>query len=187
MTECDLMRELRKEANRVIIDTEYTGRQHMLCARRWRCLNIWLGVPGRLVAAVASGGAGLSVLLGWEVVATALLAFLGAITSGVYSFFRPDEQELRHSAKGAECIALRNEARRFMNIDLKSQLSLDTLTDRAKTIAKRYDVLRGKEPTGLPGWTYERVKKEIAAGNYNYEDDPLWLIETGQQGESSGY
>lgn len=174
MTDEDLIREIRKEANRVLIDAEYTGRQHMLYANRLRCLNMWLGIPGPLIGAAASGGAALSVLLGWAGVWTATLAFLGAITAAIYSFFRPDEQAIRHSAKGAACIAIRNEARRFMNIDLLTGVSIEILTDRVRDLGSRYDALRGQEPTGLPGWTYPRIREQIAAGNYNYEDDALW-------------
>lgn len=62
---------------------------------------------------------------------TALLAFAGALAAAVRLFFRPDEQASAHSGKGARYITLRDDARRFGNIDTGSELSLDALTDRA--------------------------------------------------------
>ena len=176
MTDGCLRRELHREANRVLIDAEYTGRQHMLCARRWRMCAVFMGLPSTIIAVAASSGAALSAIVGFEVWATALLAFLGAIASAVRQFFQPDEQADRHGTKGAECIAIRNEARRFMHIELRSQLSLDALTDRIQTLARRYDALRSQEPKELPEWTYKSVKAEIAAGNYSYENDQLWTV-----------
>ncbi len=45
--------------------------------------------------------------------------------------------------------APRNEARRLMNIDLHSSLSLDTVTDRMRMLGTRYEALRSQEPTQL--------------------------------------
>lgn len=36
MTDEELRAELHREANRVLIDAEYTGRQHMLVGQHWR-------------------------------------------------------------------------------------------------------------------------------------------------------
>lgn len=61
-----------------------------------------------------------------------------------------------------------------MKIDLNSNLSLDALTDRVRLMDSRYDALRAQEPLQLPGWAYPRVKSDIEAGRYGYENDPLW-------------
>ena len=174
MSDGYLRRELHREANRVLIDAEYTGRQHMLYARWWRSWAVFMGLPSTIFAVAASSGAALSAIVGLEAWVTALLALLGAMAGAIRQFFQPDEQAVRHGAKGAECIAIRNEARRFMKIELRSQLSLDALTHRVQTLASRYDALRSQGPTDLPAWTYKQVKAELAAGNYSYENDQLW-------------
>ena len=185
MTDADLLREFHREANRILIDAEYTGRQHMLYARRWRRHSVWMGLPTVVVAAVTSAAAALSALLGGEAVVTAALALLSALSSAVRLFFQPDEQAARHGTKGEEYVTVRNEARRFMNIDLRSPLSSDTLTDRLRTLGSRYDALRSRGPTGLSEWTYVQARAEIAAGNYDYEADQLWsdYDPTGQRAE----
>lgn len=172
--EKDLRDALRDEANRILIDAEYTGRQHMEMGRWWRQRATWIGLPTALIAAAASGGAGLSALLGWGTALTVFLGFAGAIAGAVRAFFRPEEQAEAHATKGAACLAIRNDARRFMNIDLRSGASLDALADRVKSLGGKYDSLRGQEPLHLAQWTYPKVKAQIEAGNYDYENDRLW-------------
>jgi hypothetical protein len=172
--EQDLRQALRDEANRVLIDAEYTGRQHMEMGRWWRRRSTWIGLPSALIAAAASGGAGLSALLGWGTALTVVLGFAGAIAGAIRAFFKPEEQAEAHAAKGAACIAIRNDARRFMNIDLRSSTSLDALTDRVRLLGGKYDALRAQEPLHLAEWTYPKVKAQIEAGNYDYEHDRLW-------------
>ncbi len=174
MTDSELRRELHQEANRVLIDAEYTGRQHMLYARRWRLWAVWMGLPSVVVAALASGAAGVTALLGIDAWVTAVLALLGASVGAVRSFFRPEEQAARHGIKGEECITIRNRARLLMNIELRLPLSFDALAERVQTLRSTYDALRSREPTGLPEWTYRKVKQEVTAGNYDYENDRLW-------------
>ena len=174
MSDDRLRRELHREANRVLIDAEYTGRQHFYYSRRWRQYAVLMGLPSTIIAAATSSGAALSALLGSEAWVTALLAFCGAVASAVRVFFQPDEKAARHHAKGAELIEVSCEARRFMNIDLHSSRSVDTLSDQVQRLGKRIDQLRHQEPTGLPEWTYRKVKDDIDAGNYSYENDGLW-------------
>ena len=175
MTEDDVRKELHHEANRILIDAEYTGRQHMLCARRWRRWVAWTGLPREIAATVASGGAGLSAVIGGAVWITAGLALVGLIANAIHLVFQPEQQVVGHDTKGTAYVALRNEARRFMNIDLYSLQSLDSLSDRVRTLGGRCDDLRSQEPTGLPEWTYKKVKTAIAAGDYSYDNDPLWF------------
>lgn len=169
-----LREELRKEANRICIDAEYTGRQHMEMGRWWRQRATWIGLPAAVIAAAASGGAALSALLGWGTALTVVLGFAGAIAGAVRAFFKPEEQAEAHAVKGAACIAIRNDARRFMNLDLASTAGLDALTDRVRILGQKYDGLRGQEPLHLAEWTYPKVKAQIEAGNYEYENDRLW-------------
>ncbi|MEP7378166.1 MAG: SLATT domain-containing protein [Chloroflexota bacterium] len=175
----DLRVELRNEANRILIDAEYTGRQHMLMGQWWRQRQTWIGFPLALITAAASASAGISALLGWGTALTVILGFAGALAGAINLFFRPNDQAKAHAGKGAQLIALRNEARRFMEIDMKSTLSTDALTDRVRSMSERYDRLRASEPVHLPPWTYPKAKAQIDAGNYDYESDPLWRQQDG--------
>lgn len=172
--EADLRGEMRAEANRVFIDAEYSGRQHMLMGQWWRRRQTWIGLPVAVATGIASALAAISALLGWGAAATTILGFIGAIAAAFNLFFRPEAQAQSHSSKGVQLIALRNEARRFMNLDLNTALSDDALLDRVRSIGERYDELRATQPVNLPEWAYVRVKQQIDAGNYDYESDRLW-------------
>lgn len=86
--EAELRLELYREANRVLIDAEYTGRQHMLIGQSWRTKATWIGFPIAILTAASSGGAGLSALLGWGTALTVILGFLGALAGAVSSSSR---------------------------------------------------------------------------------------------------
>jgi hypothetical protein len=146
----------------------------MLMGQWWRTRQTWIGLPLAIATGVASALAGVSALLGWGTAPTTVLAFIGAIAAAINLFFRPEAQALAHATKGAQLVALRNEARRFMRLDLKAGLSDDALLDRVRSIAERYDDLRAAPPVHLPSWTYGDVKRQIEAGNYDYENDPMW-------------
>jgi hypothetical protein len=163
--------ELRKEAARIAEDAEFTGYQHLAAGQRWRTWATRLGLPVTLVSAATSAGAGLSVLTGGAVWLTALLAFVGALLTAVRLFFRPDEQAAAHSGKGARYITLRDDARRFANLDTSSALSLDALADRAHQLGARLNALREGQPREIPADLYGQVKAQIEAGNYRHAVD----------------
>lgn len=166
--------ELEAEANRIYIDAEYTGRQHMEAGRMWQDRASGVGLVSSLVAAASSGGAGFAALLGLATAWPVVLGFIGAIAGAVRIAYRPEDQAKAHALKGAAAIAIRNDARRFMKIDLHSSVATDALADRIRLLGARYDELRSREPLHLPKWTYDKVKAQIEAGNYDYENDPLW-------------
>lgn len=170
-----LRAELEAEANRIYIDAEYTGRQHMEAGRWWQDRATKVGLVSSLVAAASSGGAGFAALLGWATAWPVVLGFIGAIAGAVRISYRPEDQAKAHALKGAAAIGIRNDARRFMKIDLNSSLTTQALADRIRLLGPRYDELRSREPLHLPKWTYEVVKAQIEGGNYDYENDPLWV------------
>lgn len=171
--------QLSDEAQRIAIDAEYTGRQHQMVGQEWRAKAKFLGLPVTLLAAITGTGAGLSALLGGEAGLTAVLAFTGVVLGAIQGYFKPEDQAAKHSVKGAKCIAIRNDARRFRNLDLNSDKSLDALSERIQTLGRQYDDLRVAEPREIPKGVYEKVKSQIAAGNYTYENDPLWQKDGG--------
>ena len=153
--EAELRQHLSDESQNIAIDAEYTGRQHLKAGQQWRSRVTFLGLPVTLISAATAGGAGLSVLLGGASWLTAGLAAVGAVIAAGDAYFKPSEQAAAHSIKGAKYLALRNEARRFRKLDLVSDRSLDTLTDRIHMLGRQYDDLRATEPRELPKGLYE--------------------------------
>lgn len=167
----DAHEELRKEAARIAEDAEFTGYQHLAAGQRWRTWATRIGLPVTIISAATSAGAGLSAIAGGATWLTAGLALVGALLAAVRLFFRPDEQASAHSSKGARYITLRDDARRFGNIDVGSALSLDALTDRVHQLGSRLNGLREQEPLELPADLYPKVKAQIEGQNYVHKAD----------------
>jgi hypothetical protein len=167
----DANEELRKEAARIAEDAEFTGYQHLAAGQRWRIWATRLGLPVTIISAATSAGAGLSVIAGGATWLTAGLAFVGALLAAVRLFFRPDEQASAHSSKGARYITLRDDARRFGNIDVAGPQSLDALTDRVHQLGNRLNGLREQEPREIPEDLYAKVKGQIEGENYLHAAD----------------
>jgi hypothetical protein len=171
----ELRRALWQEANRVIIDSTYSGREHQAVGNRWEVINRWLGVPAAVAGALVAGGAAVSALTGGDKGLTATLALIAAGLSAARTFLRPDEIAEGHGLKGDRFISLANDARTFQQLDLRSSLSDDALRDRCDHLSKRRNELRESPPRHLPAWAYKKAKDGIAAGESDYENDPLWL------------
>lgn len=169
-----LRRAFWEEANRVIIDATYSGREHQAVGNRWEAVNRWLGVPAAAASAILAGGAGVTALTGGSKYVTATLALVAAGLGAARSFLRPDERADAHGLKGDRFISLKNDAQRFRDVDLASLLTEDALRDRSEHLSKRRNELRESPPRHLPQWAYKRAKDGIAAGQSDYENDPLW-------------
>jgi hypothetical protein len=178
-----LRRHLSDEAQRIAIDAEYTGRQHLMAGQQWRRWAARIGLPAAILAAsVGSGAAGLTALFGADARITAVIGFAGAIIGAVRLFVKADDQAAAHSTKGAQYLAIRGDARRFRKIDLNGDADLTVLTKQLHDLATRLDALREVEPRELPPGLYAKVQEQIKKGDYAYENDPLW--ERSQEGQS---
>lgn len=92
--EAELRHELSDEAQRIAIDAEYTGRQHLMAGQDWRAKATLLGLPVTLISAATGAGAGLSAVFGGATWLTAVLAFVGALIAAAHAYFRPEDQPL---------------------------------------------------------------------------------------------
>lgn len=162
------------EAKRLIVDSTYSGRGHQAAGGRWARYDHWLGLPTSMAGALLAGGAGISAVTDGRPGLTAILAFASAITSAAHGFLRPGEKAEKHSLKGNRFIALRNDARLFVEIDIRSALSTDELAKRIKSLRKQYADLNETLPLHIPRTDYETAKKNIAAGESSYLNDPIW-------------
>lgn len=165
---------LNTEAKRLLVDCTYTGRGHQAAGRRWSVWNNRLGLPTAIASTLLAGGAGLSAVVDRQPWITATLAVLAAMTSAAHGFLRPGEIAQEHSLKGNRFIALRNDARLFREIDLRSGLSEQELAVRLRDLRQRYHDLNETPPLHIPRQDYLAAKQSIESGESNYENDPLW-------------
>ena len=187
-----LRQELADEAQRIAIDAEYIGRQHLIAGEGWRKRATLVAIPASvLIAALAAAGAGLAALLGVDSRVTVVLAFLAAIASVARLLLKPDDAAAGHSIKGAQYLAVRADARRLRNIGLRNDPDLVALRKQLDQLVERMNALREMEPRALSPELYEKVRERVRRGDYAYETDPLWdrsaaAVTTGSGGSPFG-
>jgi hypothetical protein len=168
------VKALWEDANRVIIDSTYSGRSHQAMGVFWDKLNRWLGIPSVVLSALLASGAGITAIAGAHRWITATLALISALLVSLRGFLKPEENADLHGLKGDRYISLRNDALTFQQVDLKSDLDIDVLVNRGKDLNKRRNGLREELPRHIYKSVYKKTKASIERGESNYEDDPLW-------------
>jgi hypothetical protein len=170
-----LRQELDDEAQRIAIDAEYLGRQHLIASEGWRRRAILVAIPATvLIAALAAAGAGLAALLEADSRLTVVLAFVAAIASVARLLLRPPDEAAGHSIKGLQYLAVRSDARRFRKISLTTNSDVAALRKELDQLVERLNALGEREPRALSPELYEKVRERVRRGDYAYEDDPLW-------------
>lgn len=98
---------LWEEANRVIIDATYSGREHQAVGNRWEVINRWLGIPAVVASAFLAAGAAVSALTGGNDRTTQEFATVAAISlTGIQPLPHPSE-ELPRVVDGERGVAAR--------------------------------------------------------------------------------
>ncbi|MGA2307460.1 MAG: SLATT domain-containing protein [Acidimicrobiales bacterium] len=165
---------LWNEANRVIIDSTYSGRSHQAMGTFWDRLNRWLGIPTVILSALLAGGAGITAIVGTHSWITATLALLSAVLVSAKGFLKPDENAEAHGLKGDRLISLKNDAITFQEVELSSVGNEEILRNMCKELNKRRNGLREMPPRHIYRSVYKRTKESIDAGESDYENDRLW-------------
>jgi hypothetical protein len=172
--ETGMKKALWEDANRVIIDSTYSGRSHQSMGVIWDKLNRWLGIPSVVLSALLASGAGITAIIGTHRWITASMALISALLVSIKGFLKPEENADLHGLKGDRYLSLRNDALTFQRIDLRSDLGVDVLTNRGKELNKRRNGLREEPPRHIYRSVYKSTKKSIDRGESDYENDPLW-------------
>lgn len=173
-TDEKLRQALFTEARKLIVNTTYAGQGHLEESTRWTWWDSWLGVPATLGTTLLAAGASVSALLNAQPLVTATIALLATACSTVRVFFKTEELTQSHGLKGNQYLSLRNEARLFKDLELLSTLSAEELQAHLKEMWQRYNALNELPPLRYSRKSYEAAKRNIAAGEQDYENDPLW-------------
>jgi hypothetical protein len=169
----DWRKPLWDEANRIRIDSIYSGRGHQVVAQRWSLVAKLIGLPAAVLSAVLSSTAALTALLGAQKEVTASFALVASALISARAFLRPDELAEAHGRKGNEHMNVASDATRVQDVDLRFADNGAEIKGRLEELAERRNALRLKQPR-IPRWAYEKAKKSILAGESHYEGDYLW-------------
>lgn len=159
------MEPIRDEAERIRESATYCAQGQYEAAKRWRSIHWWLGV---LATGLGACGAVLTFADGSQIAAGAL-TLVAAIVAAVMTGVRPDKLAERAQVSGNDYTSLRNDVRRFLNVDL----AIDSVADarkRLEALAGRANELdHAADP--IPNWAYTRAKENIDNGGQDFEAD----------------
>jgi hypothetical protein len=164
------------EAKRISEDTIYCYAGHSQAARRWDEINLWLGIPTTIIAAITgvtslSSNSSSPAILGLSAnVLVGVLAFLVAAISGLSTFLDPKNQASKHYLAAVAYLALHNDVRIFYQIDCLSGQPTSELAEQIKKLSARLNDL-DNQPLIIPRWAQNAGNKMIKSGAYNYKID----------------
>jgi len=173
----NLLDEMRAEGARIEEDSLYSGKGHFEAARAWGNVHLWVGIPTAVLAAVASASA-----FKQQVAAAGALALTASVLSAISTFLNASERAQLHHRAGVKHNALRNRARIFRELDLKTETGSSDLLASLKALAKEREDLNLSSPQ-IPKWAFRLARAGIEAGEAAYKIDSET---TGARGGKSG-
>lgn len=165
MTSADVITSLDDEAARVQEDALFSARGHFEAGRAWKLWHYLLGIPATGLAAVSSGTA----ITSHTRTAAAIGLIVAALTA-LLVFLNPSEKAQQQQSAGTRFNRVRNRARRFREIELKSGRPVSELIERLHHISDQRDDLNESSPA-IPRSAFRRAKRGIEAGEATYSVD----------------
>lgn len=165
----ELEGQIKKEVLRLHEDTEHTFKAHFVSAERWEKLNLRLGISS-IILSVTAGSLALSKIVPHFDIFAGITGFAAAALTALLSFLKPRDKYEIHTRFGNKYLSLRNDLRRFSNIELlgnPTEDELKTMLDKFITEKKALDT----DSPLLPNWAYTEAKKRIEAGETVYMVD----------------
>lgn len=146
---------IRSEADRLHESAVWSSQNHFESAKWWRSIHWLLG----FLAAAASAVAGILAFAQDQVLWTAGLAVLGAITIAAHTTLNPDRRAESAQATATKFLGLRNRARQVKDIYSPYE-SLDALLARLDALT--HDLQEASEGAdAVPRLAYKRAKRNI--------------------------
>lgn len=151
--------QLKKEALRLCEDLEYVHKAHFAVAERQRHLNTWLGVFSIILSAIA-GSLAIGRLVPYFEVIAGICGFTAATLTALIVFLKPTEYHERYLRYGKKYFALREDIRRFCEIEFLTdkpeselKLNLDAFVSKKKGLDLKSPLLSVR--------AYIKAKKKI--------------------------
>ncbi|WP_084436729.1 SLATT domain-containing protein [Aldersonia kunmingensis] len=169
------LRDIGAEALRIHESAVYSSQSQFEQAKIWRALNIWLGAPAAVAAALAAsailGGTEQTLVFGIKGdLLAGLLALLSAALSSILTTVNASRRTTQCQASGNAFLQLQTEARQLILVDLK-HLSFEDGRGKLESITNsRNELLKTADPAGR--FAYLKAKKNIEKlGGQSYAVD----------------
>jgi hypothetical protein len=155
-----------EEIDRIHESAVYSAQGQFEQMKLWRSMNILLGTPAAVLAAIA-GGTGLSA--GNHGSATGVIALISAGFGAALTALNPSRRVSSSQAAANAYLGIQTDARQLMTIKLSSLTRDDALDALSELTARRDEVIRTADPPST--YAYWRSKRNVVAGGQKYEVD----------------
>jgi hypothetical protein len=125
----DIVIKYKKEASRIEEDFTYSEKSHYNASNYWSCVHYWIGIPNTIMIAVS----GIEAFSGEGLIAE-VLAIIATSVAALNTFLNPNEKSSNHKRRADEYLALKNQSRRFCEIDCERVTSDDKLHANLKEL-----------------------------------------------------
>jgi hypothetical protein len=156
--------QYKKEANRIEEDSTYSEKSHYNASDYWSRVHYWIGIPNTIMIAAS----GIEAFNGEGLVA-GVLAIIASSVAALNTFLNPNERSSNHKRCAGEYLTLKNQSRRFREIDCERITSDDKLYTLLKELVNKRDNLNATSLV-IPNWAYKKAKEGIANGEAKYKE-----------------
>lgn len=162
----DELKPIAVEADRVHESVMWSSQGQFEQMKLWRAMNVVLGVPAAILAAV-SGGTGLA---SQATKVPAVLALISAAFGAALTTLNPSRRVAQAQAAANAYLEIQTDARQFLTVRLL-HLELDEAQEQLQTLTtRRNEVNRTADPFST--YAYWRAKRNIRrSGGQTYAVD----------------
>lgn len=162
------------EALRIHESAQYSAQSQFEQAKIWRGINLWLGAPSAVLAAL--GGSAVLSSGNWSILGISssviggVLALAAAALAAILTTVNASRRQTQSQSSGNAFLQLQTAARQFATIDIKA-LSYDDARDELKNLTNSRDELN--KTADVPSrWAYNKAQKNISKdGGQDYAID----------------
>lgn len=166
MSDVDRRKAMKKEAKRIHESAKHSAQNQLEYAKTWRSVDRWLGGLAALLAALAGAGGLAEVLTAqWA----GLIALSAAGIGGVATFLDANRTKSRAQASGNAYLALQQDCRVFIEVDLEHKTTDEAREILSKLVARQQEL---NSAADLPSRrARKKGKKNVEDGSQDYEVD----------------
>lgn len=165
-TDADRREAIADELERLEESAKYSAQSQFEQAKRWRVINLWLGVPASGLAAIA--GATALVTAAGRVIA-GLVALTSAVLGAILTTINASHRMNQAAAAANAYLEIQTAARQAREIDLPSWTMEEARSALAELTARRDEQNKTAEPPSQRA--YLRGKANIEGGGQTYGVD----------------
>lgn len=178
-TQKEILATVINEAKRIHEDALFALAGHTHEARWWDGVQLWLGIPTTVIAAI-TGVASLSsspnnaaTIFGVNAnIVIGVLSFVVAAASGLSTFLDPKGKASKNYEAANAYASLLHEVRVFYQIDCLRSNNIDELETMLKQLGTKLKEINDRTPI-ISARAAGRAERSMRYGTYRYEVDKL--------------